>query len=89
MRPQVLPSTSALLSGPPVRKLLFMADAPTITSAVLPLWRAALQGQGAEVMQVRGRKRREVQGTRIRQTRSMPVASSQDVASSLPHVIRK
>ncbi len=60
-RPQVLPSTSALLSGPPVRKLLFMADAPTISSAVLPYWREALEDQAAEVMQVGGRRPRVVE----------------------------
>ncbi|KAI8470741.1 MAG: HAD-like protein [Monoraphidium minutum] len=40
------PSLDALLAGEPVRKLLFMADEPTIAGRVLPHWAAALGGGG-------------------------------------------
>ena len=49
---QVMPSIVALLSGPPVRKLLFMTTADTVSQQLLPHWSAALQGQAAQVVQV-------------------------------------
>lgn len=54
---RVEPSVEALLAGPAVRKLLFMADEARIADEVLPYWARALGGvgggalAGAEVMQ--------------------------------------
>jgi hypothetical protein len=44
-------SLDDLLSGPAVRKLLFMADPSVVDGLLKPHWGAALQGQAAEVLQ--------------------------------------
>lgn len=44
-------SLDYLLSGPAVRKLLFMADPSVVDGLLKPHWGAALQGQAAEVLQ--------------------------------------
>lgn len=46
-----LSSVEQLLSGPAVRKLLFMTQPELVEGLVKPHWSQALQGQGAEVMQ--------------------------------------
>jgi len=47
----VEPSLAAVLAGPPVRKLLFMADAARVDAELRPHWEAALLGTGAVTMQ--------------------------------------
>jgi hydroxymethylpyrimidine pyrophosphatase-like HAD family hydrolase len=44
-------SVEDLLSGPSVRKLLFMADPSVVDGLLKPHWGAALQGAAAEVLQ--------------------------------------
>ncbi|KXZ49737.1 hypothetical protein GPECTOR_20g594 [Gonium pectorale] len=46
-------SVAALLSGPPVRKLLFMADPAEVAAELLPHWSRQLgePGAGAQVVQ--------------------------------------
>ncbi|GFR40335.1 hypothetical protein Agub_g877, partial [Astrephomene gubernaculifera] len=50
---EVFPSVSSLLAGPPVRKLLFMADPDLVSAQLLPYWRGVLRGgsSGAQVVQ--------------------------------------
>ena len=43
---RVAPGIDALLAGPPVRKLLFMADEARVAREVAPFWRSALGGGG-------------------------------------------
>jgi Cof subfamily protein (haloacid dehalogenase superfamily) len=44
-------SIEQLLSGPSVRKLLFMTDPSVVDGLLKPYWGAALQGEAAEVLQ--------------------------------------
>eukprot|EP00775_Hariotina_reticulata_P003247 gene3247-3523_t len=46
-----LPNVEALLAGPAVRKLLFMADPEVVESLIKPHWSSNLQQQAAEVVQ--------------------------------------
>eukprot|EP00884_Botryococcus_braunii_P004928 jgi/Botrbrau1/14436/Bobra.0014s0082.1 len=48
---EVVASLPELLEGPPVKKLLFMADPAVLDSHLKPFWQAACEGTGAEVMQ--------------------------------------
>jgi hypothetical protein len=48
---QEAPDLETLLSGPPVKKLLFMAPPEVVEGAVKPHWGAQLAGSGAEVLQ--------------------------------------
>ena len=46
----VMPTVAALLSGPPVKKLLFMSKPPVI-DALRPEWARRLSGTGAAITQ--------------------------------------
>ncbi|EFJ39827.1 hypothetical protein VOLCADRAFT_100503, partial [Volvox carteri f. nagariensis] len=48
---EVVQSAASLLTGPPVRKLLFMTDPSTVTQELLPYWTKELEGSGAQVLQ--------------------------------------
>lgn len=47
----VVPSVDAVLSGQPLRKLLFMASPERVRDELIPLWKEILRESGAECMQ--------------------------------------
>lgn len=44
-------SLDEIVEGPPVKKLIFLADAQRIEEVVKPMWQGAVKGRGAAVMQ--------------------------------------
>lgn len=50
----VAPSIDHIVSGPRLRKLLFMASPQAVEARLKPHWAAALEGTSAETMQVWG-----------------------------------